>query len=125
MAQDAKNLLEILKLQLAFLENGCCGRSFRTLWKATSIFQDLPTCLNCSDPKQAHSCNKCVLIAFVPPARRAETVPCHHIPLTRLGDSMESIAGWAGREQSEDIVKNWLREIKKLEEEHAAETSWR
>ena len=61
-----------------------------------------------------------ITMEFVPPERRAESAPCHHIPLTRSGDSAESIQLWTCPEEFEDIVKNWLRDmIKRLEEENS------
>ena len=119
MAIDDRNILETLKFELDFLEKGGYGRSVRTPWKPTSIFQDSPTCLNFNDPQRTHPCNECLLIAFVPPENRAEPVPCHHIPLTKSGDTVESAQRWANQKELEEAVKSWLRDtIKRLEEEH-------
>jgi hypothetical protein len=119
MGINEQNQIKILKLQFAFLEKGSRSHSIRTSWKRTTIFQGLPTCFNYNDPGQRHPCNECVLIAFVPSEKREESIPCRYIPMTRLGDTIESMESWAGREQLEDVVKNWLRDrIKKLEEKH-------
>jgi len=119
MLTDDRKVLEALKSELDFLEKGGYGRSVRTPWKPTSVFQDSPTCLNFSDPKQTHPCNECLLMAFVPPESRGESVPCHHIPLTSAGDTVESAERWGNQAELETVVKAWLREtIKRLEKQH-------
>lgn len=50
MSNDKRDVLDVLKFELAFLEPGGYGRSVRTPWKATSVFQDSPSCLNFNDP---------------------------------------------------------------------------
>src|SRR5438309_874303 len=40
MAQEKRDILEVLKFELSFLEQGGYGRSVRTPWKPTSVFQD-------------------------------------------------------------------------------------
>ncbi|MGC2323502.1 MAG: hypothetical protein WA463_12815, partial [Terriglobales bacterium] len=66
MAKDDRDILEVLKFELAFLEQGGYGRSVRTPWKPTSIFQDSITCLNFGEPERVHPCSECLLIDFVP-----------------------------------------------------------
>lgn len=119
MTTDDRSTIDVLKFELDFLENGGYGRSVRTPWKSTAIFQDSPTCLNFSDPNRTYSCNDCLLMAFVPPGKRTEAVPCHHIPLAKSGETVDSAEQWARQEELEGAVKNWLREtIKRLEQEH-------
>jgi hypothetical protein len=121
MPADDRKVLEVLKFELDFLEKGGYGRSVRTPWKPTSVFQDSPSCLNFSDPKQTHPCNECLLEAFVPPERRGESVPCHHIPLTSAGDTVESAERRGNQGEREEVVKAWLRQtIRRLEEEQKA-----
>jgi len=50
VSNDKRAVLDVLKFEFAFLEQGGCGRSVRTPWKATSVFQDSPSCLNFNDP---------------------------------------------------------------------------
>jgi hypothetical protein len=121
MQRTGPDFLGILRFELDFLENGGCEVSIRNPRNRSAIFQESPTCLTFSDPKQTHPCTECALLEFVPPEKRAESAPCHFIPLTRSGDSIESIESWAGREEFEDIVKSWLREtIKRFEERNSA-----
>ncbi len=119
-SRDDRDILEVLKFELDFIEQGGYGRSVRTPWRPTSIFQDSPTCLNFSDPARTYPCDQCFLMNFVPPDRRAEAVPCHHIPLTPAGHTVDSIERWAEQQTLEETVKNWLRVvIKQLEEQRS------
>ncbi|PYX25875.1 MAG: hypothetical protein DMG82_03635 [Acidobacteria bacterium] len=61
MSDDKRDVLEVLKFELSFLEQGGYGRSVRTPWKATSVFQDSPSCLNFNDSARPHACNECLL----------------------------------------------------------------
>ena len=120
-SQDETNMLEVLKAELHFLEDGGYGRSVRTPWKATSTFLDSPTCLNFGDPQRREPCANCPLIALVPAPQRSNLLPCHHIPLTKAGDTISTVQGWADQDELEDAVRNWLRAtIKRLEETQAA-----
>src|SRR5512146_3273276 len=91
MADDDRDLLEVLKFELSFLEHGGYGRSVRTPWKPTSMFEDSLTCLNFGDPEHTHPCDECLLFHFVPENSRNENVPCHHIVLNQKGDTLASL----------------------------------
>jgi len=121
MAKDDRDILELLKFELAFLEQGGYGRSVRTPWKPTSIFQDSITCINFDDPARPHPCTECLLIDFVPPANREEAVPCHHIPLNERGETVDAVNRYDNQHELEEKVKAWLRAtIQRLEAERAA-----
>ncbi len=118
MAKDDRDVLEILKFELSFLENGGYGRSVRTPWKETSLFQDSLTCINFGDPARTRPCDECLLMDFVPNDLRSTDIPCHHIPMTDQGDSLEVIEMRKGRMEAEEALKNWLRQaIHKIEVE--------
>jgi CheY-like chemotaxis protein len=108
MPKDDRDVLEVMKAELDFIEKGGYGRSVRTPWKPTCIFQDSPTCLNFDDPKRTHSCDECLLMEFVPPASRTEQVPCHQIPLTLSGETLAGMEQKAHQDDLEEAVKNWL-----------------
>lgn len=119
-AKDDRDVLEVLKFELAFVEHGGYGRSVRTPWRPTSIFLDSPSCLNFSDPERTHPCDECLLMNFVPAERRTANVPCHHIPLTPAGDTVDSAQNWSDQQELEEAVKSWLRTtIRQIEEQRA------
>jgi len=111
MDSGKQELLDKLKFELAFLEQGGYGRSVRTPWKPTSIFQDSVTCLNYGEPDRPHPCAACMLIDFVPDQFRNETVPCHHIPLDAKGNTVESLDQSYNQVRLEEVVIQWLRQV--------------
>lgn len=106
---DTRDVLEVLKFELSFLEQGGYGRSVRTPWKPTSAFLDSLTCLNYGEPDRPHPCNECLLYAFVPESSRNETVPCHHIPLDDRGNTLEMVDRGYNRVEIEEKLRTWLR----------------
>jgi len=121
VASDERDVLEVLKFELAFLEQGGYGRSVRTPWKPTSIFQDSLSCLNFGEPERVHPCSECLLIDFVPPGEREAEVPCHHIQLNALGETVDSVNRYDNQQELEEKVKEWLRAtIQRIEARRAA-----
>lgn len=124
MAKDTRDILKVLKFELDFVESGGYGRSVRSPWLPTSIFQDSLTCLNFGDPERSHPCSECLLMEFVPPERHSAGVPCHYIPLDDLGETVHSLERWETQEEMEYVLKTWLRTtIKRLEKERALQPS--
>jgi hypothetical protein len=120
MAKDERDILELLKSELDFIEKGGYGRSVRTPWKATSPFRDSLTCVNYALPEKAHPCSDCHLIDFVPDDKRSEELPCHAIPLNAAGDTVESLEN--NQAKLEESLKEWMRaKIKELETARSAE----
>jgi hypothetical protein len=118
MPKEDRDILDILKFELDFLEQGGYGRSVRTPWKPTSAFQDSLTCINFGDPYRSHPCDECLLMQFVPEERRAANVPCHHIALDEFGQTVDTLEAKENQEELEERVKNWLRvTIKRIEKE--------
>jgi hypothetical protein len=62
-----------------------------------------------------------LLIDFVPPEDQLEAIPCHHIPLTAIGETVDGVE-WSGNQQElEAKVKRWLlTTIGRIEQERAA-----
>jgi hypothetical protein len=110
MARDDRDILEILKFELSFLENGGYGRSVRTPWKETSLFQDSLTCINFGDPARTRPCDECLLMDFVPKHLQSTEVPCHQIPVSEDGETLEVIESRKGRMEAEEALKSWLRQ---------------
>jgi hypothetical protein len=122
MAKDDRDILELLKEELDFIEKGGYGRPVRTPWKPTSVFQDSLTCINYGYPYRAHPCNECHLLEFVDPEHRYEPVPCHHIPLDEAGETIESLENTEDQAKLERKVKDWLRfRIGEIEEQRATQ----
>ncbi|MDQ5844342.1 MAG: hypothetical protein M3539_03520 [Acidobacteriota bacterium] len=120
MAKDERDILEILKNELDFIEKGGYGRSVRTPWQPKSTFQDSLTCVNFSDPKHTHPCNECHLIDFVTSEHQGEVIPCHFIPLNEAGETIEDLELKDNEAKLERRVKDWLRaRIRKIEEERS------
>jgi hypothetical protein len=117
--KDDRDILQILQAELDFLEKGGYGRSVRTPWVPTALFQDSPSCF--CFPVHDHN-DTCVLMQFVPPERRGEALPCHHIPLNEEGETVDLIERTGDRDEIEDLVKNWLRRrIAQIRQERTAE----
>ncbi len=124
MSSDKRDILEVLKFELSFLEQGGYGRSVRTPWKPTSIFLDSPSCINFNDAGRPHPCNECALTDFVPLKRQEEDVPCHHIPLNAQSETVYTMERQRERGDLEDALRNWLRTtIDRIERERAAKVA--
>jgi hypothetical protein len=120
MAKDERDVLELLKSELDFIEKGGYGRSVRTPWQATSPFRDSLSCVNYALPEKAHPCSECHLIDFVPADKRGEELPCHAIPLNAAGDTVESLED--NQTKLEESLKEWMRaKIKEIETARLAE----
>ena len=109
MATDNRNLLDVLKFELDFLEKGGYGTSPREPWRCPLIFEDSPSCMNYDSKENPSPCEECVLMQLVPPEDRGRTIPCRHIPLSPNGETLESLYHWASQREIEDVMRNWLR----------------
>jgi hypothetical protein len=127
MAQDERELLDVLKFELKFLEDGGYGRSPHTPRRRQVAFEDSPTCPNFGDPTRPHSCAECLLMRFVPRELRGQVSPCRHIPLTDKGETIDYF--YRGGTQLEllkleEALAGWLRkQISRIEEHREAEPS--
>ena len=117
MAKDNRDVLELLKEELAFVEQGGYGRSVRTPWSPKSPFQDSLTCINYAYPYRAHSCDDCHLIDFVANDDRSQPIPCHAISLNDAGETIEDLEAQNNQPKLESALKRWLRtRIRDIEE---------
>ena len=118
MTTDERDILELLKEELDFIEKGGYGRSVRTPWQSKSTFQDSLSCINYGYPYRAHPCNECHLLDFVSTESRVQEVPFHFIPLNTDGDTIEDLEQQDNQAKLEREVTKWLRaKITELEEE--------
>ncbi|HTS37030.1 MAG TPA: hypothetical protein VMH04_15255 [Candidatus Solibacter sp.] len=110
MAQDKRDILEVLQFELNFLEDGGYGRSPRAPWRAPAIFEDSPICPNFSDPARPHPCESCLLEQFVPEEQREQSIPCRFIALTKEGQTVEDLYHTGSQIEMEEALRTWLRE---------------
>ena len=121
---NEQDILEILKTELWFLEIG--GYSMRSSWGPQFIFEDSPTCINYDRKEDPRPCTECILMNFVPPEHRSEKIPCRHIPLNSLGETLDSLYKdslyrYGNPQEVEEAVGKWLRAtIDRLEKERRA-----
>lgn len=120
MRQNQRDLLEVLKSELKFLEMG--GYSRQVPWGPKLIFEDSPTCINCGRrDNPSIPCTECVLIDLVPAERHSEKIPCRHIPLDVSGETLDSLYRHGSPQEVDEAVRNWLRvTIDRLEQERSA-----
>ena len=122
MTKDERDILELLKQELSFIEKGGYGRSVRTPWKPKSAFRDSLTCLNYASPQRTHPCSECHLIDFVSSEQRDTDLPCHHIPLNEAGETVDDLEAQDNEAKLEREVSDWLRaRIKGIEDQRAAQ----
>jgi hypothetical protein len=118
MPRDDRNLLEVLKFELSFLEGGGYGRSPREPWRAMLAFEDSLTCMNYNAKQDRQPCSECVLMQLVPPSERGQKIPCRHIPLTSHGETLDSLYACGTQQEIEEALAGWLRAmIQRLEAE--------
>jgi hypothetical protein len=124
MQRDERDLLDVLKFELNFLEKGGYGRSVRTPWKPEFIFEDSPSCFNYDSKDNKASCSDCVLMQLLSTEGRAESVPCRHIPLNEEGETLHTLYGRGFQHETEEVFGKWLREaIARIESEREVQRS--
>lgn len=124
MAKDSRDILELLKEELAFIEQGGYGRSVRTPWLPKSAFQDSLTCINYAYQYPAHPCTDCHLIDFVEDDHKDERIPCHFIPLNEAGQTIEDLEAENNQWKLEATLKSWMRaKIREIEEARATRSA--
>ena len=124
MANDDRDILEVLEEELDFIEKGGYGRSVRTPWLEKSVFQDSLSCLNYGYPYRAHPCNQCSLIDFVSPEFQTASVPCHFIPLNDTGATIADLEAIDNQPKLEETLKSWLQaKISTIREQRASQTT--
>ena len=117
MAKDDRDLLDLLRFELKFLEDGGYGRSPHTPWRRPLVFEDSLSCLNFGDPAHTHPCSECLLMEFVPAELRDEVSPCRLIPLTPKGETVDYFFRCGTQLELEEALAGWLRDqISQIEE---------
>ena len=126
MSHKNRDILEVLRFELKFLEDGGYGRSPHAPWRAPYIFEDSPSCLNFNDSARPHPCSECLLKQLVPPELREQDVPCRFIPLNDQGQTVDSLYRHGTQIEMEEALRDWLRrEIVRLDTEESKADSGR
>jgi len=111
--RSVTNTLQVLKNELEFVQKG--GYRAPLGWRLPLIFEDSPTCPRdrlCACPE-----SNCVLMGFVPKERCYETIPCRHIPLNEIGETIDTMYRTGTNEEIEQTLQSWLlKTIHQLEE---------
>jgi hypothetical protein len=117
MYKDERDVLDVLKAELAFLEKGGYGRSPRESWRQPIIFEDSPSCMNYDSKQSPGPCSDCILMQLVPPQFRGRQIPCRHIPFNAGGETLDSLYRDSDQFEVEEVFGKWLRKtIAALEE---------
>jgi hypothetical protein len=120
MANDARELLDVLRAELEFVEKGGYRNTARAAWRPHFVFQDSPTCLNFDSTKPPKRCSDCALMRLIPADAHARKVPCRYIPLNERGETIDSFYRTGTQEELEAAVAKWLKAtIDRLEREKA------
>jgi hypothetical protein len=120
---DNRDVLEVLKFELKFLEQGGYGRLPREAWRPRFVFEDSPSCMNFNS-KDREPCEQCLLMQFVPESARQEQVPCTHIPFSPHGETLDSLYRTGTQQEIEEALGAWLRAtIRRIEAERAKQTT--
>lgn len=118
---DKRDVLAVLRAELAFVESGGYRRTPRYPWRPNFVFEDSSTCFNFHDPDHPQPCSECLLMQFVPEDRRETRFPCRHIPLTSRGETVNSFYAWGTEAEMETALRAWLlRVITHMEQEASA-----
>jgi hypothetical protein len=118
MAQDKRDVLDVLKFELSFLQDGGYGRSPQAPWRAPAIFEDSPICPNFCDSSRPHPCESCLLEQFVPDGQKSEASPCRFIQLNEHGQTVDDLYRTGSQAEMEEALARWLRiQIERIEGE--------
>jgi len=117
MAQDSRDLLQILRFELNYLEQGGFDRD-RAILGDDSPFRGTFACINFGDPLGSHTCRECLLCRFVPEDKLTADVPCHYIKLSESGETIAELLEKNDPKQMVATLEHWLRiTIARLEAE--------
>ena len=111
MANDERELLAVLKAELAFLELGGYRNTPTAQFRPQFVFEDSPTCLNFARTKDPRPCRECVMTSLVPADCLGEKFPCRHIPLNTAGFTIDTYYRLGTFEEAEAATRTWLRKI--------------
>jgi hypothetical protein len=116
MPKDTRNLLRVLQSELIFLDAGGYSAWAGARWRLPLVFEESPACPNLNDSSHSTACRDCALIKLVPLRSQSAAVPCRHIPLDNLGQTLESLYRTGSTQELTRVYRVWLvRMIEQLE----------
>lgn len=108
MSQNLRDLLQILRYELNYLEQGGYDRD-RALPGSESPFLGSNACINFGDPLRSHACLECLLRPFAPEDRQNEDFPCHYIRLNASGETVAELIEKNDPHRLVIALEDWLR----------------
>ena len=124
MAKDKRNLLRVLQSELIFLDAGGYSAWAGARWRLPLIFEESPACPNFNDTSHTTACQDCALMKLVPLRARHAPVPCRHIILDNLGQSLASLYQTSTVEELTSVYRTWLRRTIEHMERKQARLLW-
>jgi hypothetical protein len=109
MKKDEREIVEVLKSELEFIESGGYARSPGESWRPPCIFEDSPSCANFGCREKQVACEDCVLAQLVPPELRSAKPLCRNIPLNPAAETLESLYRSSYQYEIERILVQWLQ----------------
>jgi len=113
MPSDNRDLLQVLKAELAFLESGGyeCARRQDAVWRPSFYLEDSPSCFHRWRASAGErDCSDCILSGLVPKEYRNSSSPCRYIPLNAAGETIDSFYKSGTQQELEAALNKWLRE---------------
>jgi hypothetical protein len=108
MSQDLREVLQLLRFELNYLELGGFERDRELLGTQSPLLGTL-ACINFGDPLRRHACRECGLMQFVPEDKQHEEFPCHYIRLTSSGETIASLIEKNDPRRLVTALELWLR----------------
>ena len=120
MKRDKRDLLEVLKKELKFVQQGGYLHPARAAWRPQFMFQDSPSCPNFESASHTSACSDCVLAQLVPVEMALKNISCRYIPLNDQGDTLDQLYRTATQKETEGTFIEWLKStIAWLEQQRA------
>ncbi len=125
MAKDTRNLPQLLRSELIFLDAGGYSAWARARWRLPLIFEESPTCPNFNDTTHSMACRDCSLMQLVPLRHQGKEVPCRYIPLNEVGETLDTLYRWGTMDDLNLIFRRWLVHTIAAWEAKESKRKWR
>jgi hypothetical protein len=121
VSYDDRNLLDVLRAELAFLASDGYRKGVPQ-WRPAFYFEDSPTCMNHGAPAETRRpCKECLFAHLVPREARMKQFPCRYISLDADGRTLDNLYRTGTEAEIHDALSTWLRKtIAQLETIHPA-----